>query len=97
MSCESSTRSDLSSPGPTATIASIAPTRITLYSTPCFTSFGAACTYPRQNKYCNVSRAVGAVRDGEQGDRRYRYRKIGPGSGTYSRIGDKLDGFKPSS
>src|SRR4029077_3060971 len=96
MSCESSPQSALSSPGPTDIIVSIAPTKITLYSGPCFTSFGVAQSYPCQNKSCYLSLAVGVRQDSEPDDRQCRYRKIGPGNGTCSRIGGEHDGFKPS-
>jgi len=96
MSCESSPQLALSWPGPTATIVSIAPTKITLYSGPCFTSFGVAQSYPYQNKYCYIGLAVDVRQNSEPDDRQRRYRKIGPGNGTCSRIGGKHDGFKPS-
>src|SRR5438132_13752487 len=96
MSCESSPQLALSWPGPTATIVSIAPTKITLYSGPCFTSFGVAQSYPYQNKYCYIGLAVDVRQKSEPDDRQRRYRKIGPGNGTCSRIGGKHDGFKPS-
>jgi len=72
------------------------PTKITLYSSPCFTSFGAAQNYPCQNKDCFVNLTVGARQNGEPDDRQCRYRKIGRANGTYSQIGGKHDGFKPS-
>jgi len=96
MSCESSPQSALSSPGPTDIIVSIAPTKITLYSGPCFTSFGAAQSYPCQNKDCFVNLTVGARQNSERDHGGCRYRKIGRANGTCSQIGGKHDGFKPS-
>jgi hypothetical protein len=76
-------------------IVSIAPTKITLYSGPCFTLFGVAQSYPCQNKYCYIGLFdVRQNREADDGQRRYR--KIGPGNGTCSRIGGEHDGFKPS-
>jgi len=77
-------------------IVSIAPTKITLYSGPCFTSFGVAQSHPCQNKECFVNLTVGARQNSERDDGRCRYREIGRANGTCSQIGGKHDGFEPS-
>ena len=78
------------------TIDFIAPTEITLFSSLCFTSFGAAQSYPFQNKYCYVSLTVAVRQNSERDDGGCRYRKIGRANGTCSQIGGKHDGFEPS-
>jgi len=51
---------------------------------------------PLPNKECFVNLTVGARQNSEPDNRQCRYRKIGRGNGTYSRVGGKHDGFKPS-
>jgi hypothetical protein len=58
--------------------------------------FAAAQSYPCQSKCCFVNLTVGVRQNSDPDDGRRRYQETGRGNGTYSRIGGKHDGFKPS-